>query len=129
MSLGETYSLEDCWSDVDRRVRAKYGDAAETILRHLRGKEAARAGAANLMVHEIGRGKDLFQRNLRTLEWIGKSNTGADPAAVKQLYTDALADLQSIYPQGVKGDGTDFFEVWKHVLDAARDDAQKKAGE
>lgn len=114
------------WQDmghVEKRVRTKYGDQAEGIIVHLRGAEEARFKSAcgNLMVYRAH--TDTFQRNLRALEYMAGLKSNIDENARRQLYADALTDLQTIYPPGVQAEGLDFYAIWKHILDETFSDA------
>ncbi len=72
-------------------------------------------------IESIPAGRDLFQRNLLTLEYAAsKRITKPSPETIKQLYADAQADLKSIYPDGGK-----MYDIWAYMLDGARADAEK----
>lgn len=72
-------------------------------------------------VESIPAGRDLFQRNLLTLEYAAAKRIAKPaPETIKQLYADAQADLKSIYPDGGK-----MYDIWAYMLDGARADAEK----
>jgi hypothetical protein len=112
---------------VERRVQAHYGQQADEILGHLRSGEQRRYRQTSANVMEIPRGNDIFQRNLRALEYLAQGRGGANAEAVGQLYSDALEDLKSLYPPGLKSASpVGLYDVWKHVLDSTKADAERK---
>lgn len=107
---------------VEARVKAKYGDKAGGVLSALREAETARIAARPLTRYTLN--PDTFKRNLRALAYIADGRMASPaPSAIRQLYTDALADLTTIYPADKHHGGVCPFEVWKNLLDSTRDEA------
>ena len=110
--------------DVEQIVAAKYGVKGGEVFAAMRRAEMRRhaLGAGN--VYQVPRGEDIFQRNLKALHFVAASGKSSD--AVERMYADALADLNSIYPNGTRpGEGVNLYEAWKHVLDTTAERARK----
>ena len=80
------------------------------------------------MVHggitDLGPAQDAYERNYGGLRYIVEQGSGVDPAVVDRMYHDAVASLDTAF----KGEGADAFkQVWRHLLDEARDDALQAA--
>lgn len=111
---------------VERCIARRYGGEAGKITEALRAAERQRHAARNVTLHRIPGGRDIFTRNLRALAFMAEGKLRRDPAAVPTLYADALEDLTRIYPPEKHAGELNPYEVWKHLLDTARDEAAKE---
>lgn len=75
-------------------------------------------------VQKLGVKGDMFQRNLATIDYISQGRQSTSERILEQLHRDALDDLTKKYKDADE-DGINYFQVWKHVLDAAAEEASQ----